>query len=357
MLGVDETSAKPIGVRKLVRMNNGTNKIVFVDPRTGAPIQDPSEYNIVSSGEVISLEDLNLEPTTPDAANKKQTTTDRVVEDNSGTTGGDNNPGRTEAPTNSKTTASVSSDTTADEQSTGRTAENGFGYKSKPGLVTAAQFAPGAIGLAGKAVGIGYNVNNVAAENAAREAWGMEPSGFLSRAKDAVFGSDGKVAGISLKDQDNVSFFSKMNDPNQDPNVASPSTSTMSAMSIAERSAPGQSRGMVGTASKSLESLAKGVSNFAESLFGGNTKSGGVGVGSDGFPDAPSPTGNEYSESFPDAPAAPEGLSPGAMGGIQKADVGPTVDTTGMSPGAMGGESQSSAASKSGGADAGAGLY
>ena len=368
-------------IRKLRRGADGTMQTVFIDASTGQIVQDLNGYTIVDSGAQTTLENMGLGlGATNESENQETDTTAEEVAayDKNGVTdsaGVNSNKGveTSQGSTQSKETASK-------EASAGRTAENAFGYKDAPrGLGIAAAVAPGVIGLGAKAAQVGFNANNVGATNAAREAWGMGPTGLMSQAKGLAFGND-EVGGISLKDQDNVSFFSAMNNPNQDPNVASPSTATMSAYSQAQKSKEGQGvLGRVGDAigqtAGALGGFAKSATSFLDSLFGKTTATGPT-VDAKGFPTRPeAPTQTSYgqgtsnttnanpsgvsidSKGFPSAPNAPEGLSPGAMGGVQAANVGPSVDTTGMSPGAMGGESQSSAASKSGGADEGAGLY
>ena len=282
MLALNED--KPIAIRKLVRLPNGTIGVAFVDPRTGKQIQDNSQYNIVDSGEVVSLEDLNLDVSKTDKNPKEDTVAEEVIKVAEEVIKDDNGSSSMDV---ADSPGSSSSDTT----NTGwgfdidRSASNAFGYKDKPmALSVASAVAPGMLGLGAKAIGVGYNVNNMAAENAARKSWGMKEQGLGGTLKDVAFGTN-EVAGISLKDQDNISFFDAMNKPNQDPNVPSPSTKNMSAYSVAEKNAP---KGLV-------SKLGNAVSNFANSLFGKNkqTEEQQLGfdnqtyAGKDFFPEAP----------------------------------------------------------------------
>ena len=275
MLALNED--KPIAVRKLIRLPNGTMGVAFVDPRTGKQIQDNSQYNIVDSGEVVSLEDLNLDVSKSDEGPKEETVAKEIIKDDNRSSSMDvaDSPGSSRPDiTNTGTGFNID-----------RSADNAFGYKGKPmAFSVASAVTPGILGLGAKAISVGSNVNNMAAENAARKSWGMEKQGLGGTLRDVAFGTN-EVAGISLKDQDNISFFDAMNKPNQDPNVPSPSTKDMSAYSVAEKNAPQSVVGKLGNA----------VKDFASSLFGGKkqTEEQQLGLdtqtyaGKDFFPDAP----------------------------------------------------------------------
>lgn len=82
---------------------------------------------------------------------------------------------------------------------TPRTAVNNFGYENKPGFIEAANFIPGPMGLAGKAINVAMNVNNKVAIDKAREMLDLEPSGKMS---NVLRDTKGSIADVNIGGED-----------------------------------------------------------------------------------------------------------------------------------------------------------
>lgn len=171
----------PYARRKIVRGPDGTPQVVLVDMQ-GNPVNDPSAYGIIEAGNYYDgqgLQTATIKTSDPKPESEKSTAK-AVISDNTraeGGRGGDPTPG---------------------SGNFGRSQANNFGYVNKPGLLGMAGLVPGPVGMAGKAVNVGINANNVAAVNAARGMMGLEGVGLGGAIKGAVKDNKGQVADVTF---------------------------------------------------------------------------------------------------------------------------------------------------------------
>lgn len=176
--------------RMLQRQPDGSLKSVLIDDNTGQPVSNPAGYN-VTDGFFSDLSSLGLNPTsgvgaTPStgANMPQQSPAQQVINPNSGS-GQDH---------------STNADH-AGARANARDASNNYGFIDKPTAVSLAGMVPGAIGLAGKAVNVGINANNLAATNAARTELGLPDTTGMAAAKSVISDNKGQVANVGIGDQ------------------------------------------------------------------------------------------------------------------------------------------------------------
>ena len=152
------TSAKPTppyAVPRLVRTESGLMTTIYVNPETGEQIPNLNGYTIISGNNYYQPDEVDDENKdgVVESDEITQTNTAKALEQNKGGALESNGPTQG-GPGN-------------------QNAANNYGYKSKPGFVGLAGMVPGPIGLAGKAVNLGWNANNLSATSTARAMLGL----------------------------------------------------------------------------------------------------------------------------------------------------------------------------------------
>lgn len=256
--------------RSLKRLPDGTMGVVFIDSATGAELPNTQGYNIQDANNYLDLNTLGLNPLQDDP--NKPTAAQQIVKQ----------PREPHESTKQDTPS----------ESKPRTVANNFGYVDKPGLISAAGALPGPIGLAGKAVNLGINANNLQAAQSARGMMGVpEISGF-EKAKSYVKDNQGQVADVKIGDNKTYSVGFEALTPdgrtNLTPNEARSRGLAMgielaSKPDIAANKEQFKKEGNKPTSmfSKAIES----TRSFFDNLFSSSNTEG---LSKDSFPDAPS---------------------------------------------------------------------
>ena len=177
---------KPNAVPRVIQDKNGT-QIVYVDATTGQQIVDLSKYNVLDS-QTSNIEQLGLvkrtEPKVQEAINSGK-------QEDIKSYGG--NRGLGDTGTSPKEDAS-----------------NNFGYMSKPGLLSAAKFAPGPLGLIGTAANIGMDMANNGSVKKAQSYLGFDKDeslgGMLGNNQGYVgdLSYNGQTTAVGLDAQDKL---------------------------------------------------------------------------------------------------------------------------------------------------------
>ena len=307
MAETQNDTQKKTAVRRLVRGPDGRVHVVFVDADTGKQLQNIDNYHVIDSFQQ-QQEQLGISPLQNDkpadkttAEQVKQSTVNEGKGNNSNATdqqqqngGGQSNP----AP---------------------RGMSNDFGFMQEPAALGAVGFMPGVVGAIGKAANVGFNVNNVAASNAARETLGLDRLGAKDTVKGALgFGAydDGKVADVNIGTNGYTVDFGGVTTDNRTaltPNEArqrsmvtgQPIQEATPAQAAANAAAANTHRSGIG----GLFDAAKG---FAGNIFGGLWQ-GAKQVLSIDQPRV-SPTEFDYVDTsyYPDAPTQSSGFSGGS---------------------------------------------
>ena len=160
-----------IAIRRLIRGEDGVVKVALVDLNTLQDVTDPTGYTILEPDNGV-IEDI------PTAQHPKSA---QVV------------AGPDEIPPTAKTVAEIRGGGRLDvgDAATGmkgpdRDSPGNFGYRDKPTGLGLASALPGPLGMAGKAVNAGWNANNLAANNAARNYLGLPERSTFANAKGIV---------------------------------------------------------------------------------------------------------------------------------------------------------------------------
>ncbi len=160
-----------IAIRRLIRGEDGVVKVALVDLNTLQDVTDPTGYTILEPDNGV-IEDIPLSqhPKTAQAV-----------------------AGPDEIPPTAKTIAEIrgggkldASDAAIGMKGPDRDSPNNFGYKNKPTGLGLASALPGPLGMAGKAVNAGWNANNLAANNAARNYLGLPERSTFANVKGVV---------------------------------------------------------------------------------------------------------------------------------------------------------------------------
>lgn len=170
----------------MVRQPDGTLGEVNFDTVTGQQTQAPVSGPQIQSNDafVSDLKELGLSPTGEQTIAPKKTTAQQVNEAPSQELKHNGGDRAVEAGLKDAKAGSFGA----------RQQGNNFGYIDKPGILGYAGMLPGAMGLAGKAVNMGINANNMAAVEKARESIGLEPKGFGSKLGGILKDNKGVVA-------------------------------------------------------------------------------------------------------------------------------------------------------------------
>lgn len=342
-------------IKKVVRGKDGKPQVVYVDANTGQVLQDLSGYEVVEQSAEndvaqatgVQTPITQLEDGTK--SNQNRTPVARQVVEQSANPVANRSTGFINLPSQDNSQPINTINGTNDSSQTGgvgtggfggmgsRGPQNNYGYVDTPGLVTALGFAPGLVGLAGKAANVGFNANSVAAANAARSDMGLPSMSLGETAMGVAKGTAGQVANVSLgKDNYSVGFnaMSPTGRTNMTPAEASRRSHVMSTpMSLTPKdqvkadeeafaeTGLGKSTGIAGKVQSAVSNAFSGLANVAKdvmnSIFGPS-------------PEASTSTGYSYSSpndiglgygisassaGFPDAPAAPsQAQSQGAYG-------------------------------------------
>lgn len=161
---------KPTAIMQLKTGPNGEQQMVYVDPATGQEVTNPTGYAVTDSNSLTQVNPLQDENPNKQSAAKQMYPRISPLESgggrDTGASHGSNDP---------------------------RNPSNNFGYVDKPGWMSMLSAAPGAIGMAGKAVNVGINANNNSAISAARDAMDVPDQSFGEKAKGLVSDRHGFV--------------------------------------------------------------------------------------------------------------------------------------------------------------------
>lgn len=325
---------KKFAIQILVRSPDGTMRPVYVDARTGEHISDVAGYHIVSSGSE------GWSVSAPEGKDKKETTSQKIIEDVTQEDRGSTDRGGGQ---NDSTSPNIF----PDESNTSST------YVDKNPFMRAAGFLPGPMGMVGKAINLGVNLNNMGAVANAQRELGIEPQrGFLGNVKSFFKGPGpevgefttprGHTLGVSFNPQPPGPDFSVHPDTARSI-MSRPATETTFADTLGytpgsglgvPENLPSTSRGEQGFLSRitGIEegAIGRGLKNmagdFVDRMFNRNTS-----YDTNYFPAAPQPPQNsggfigsnqgygysggfdsDYADSI--SPAASDAISSGAGG-------------------------------------------
>lgn len=148
---------KPYAVPRVVRKEDGMNKTVWVDAKTGVEVADLGAYNLLD-GSNSNVSELGLvrevteeEQAQVEAEGGKPPENTGMLHDGAFERGNTNISG---TPTE-------------------RTMANNFGYVNRPGAMKLAGFLPGPLGMVGKVANVGLNIGNKEAVDAAQGVLGF----------------------------------------------------------------------------------------------------------------------------------------------------------------------------------------
>jgi len=194
-----EVNTKPVGgfaaiqpsrpggqyaIKRVIIGPDGRPRVVTVDARTGQQLENTNGYTVAENNTVWQPpQQEQAQPQTPTVA-------DTVVQKS-----------LPEPPPDPKRINEGGRDTAPAELGQGRSPANAFGYIDKPGIVKAASFAPGMIGMAGKAINAGINVNNTFAADAARDMMDVPQMSAFEKALGAFRDNQGQVGDYQVGDE------------------------------------------------------------------------------------------------------------------------------------------------------------
>lgn len=175
----------PIAVPQMVRGEDGLMRTVYIDPKTGNPVNNLNGYTVVTADggvyKVTESDDENKDGTVDQTETQKGAYSALGLTDRGHTTREDA-LGHTPGP---KATES-----------------NNFGYHSKPGLLGAAAMVTGlvnpGIGAGLGMLGRAYNVGNMEAVNDARKMLGLSPLTGKQMASGAMKDNKGQIARVEM---------------------------------------------------------------------------------------------------------------------------------------------------------------
>ncbi len=175
----------PYAIRKVIIGPNGQPMTVIVDARTGQQLSSMNGFTLMENN-YVNPNSLQTNPAEP----PKETTAQETIQQDIKPPEPQKFPTRGEQPT-----GIINGDNFP------RSETNNYGYIDKPGIVKAASFAPGALGLAGKAINLGINTNNAVATNAARDAMDVPQNTGFGFAKDVVKDNKGQVGSYNINNR------------------------------------------------------------------------------------------------------------------------------------------------------------
>jgi len=261
----------PYAIRKVIIGPNGQPMTVIVDARTGQQLSSMNGYTIMENNYV------NPNTLTPAKPEDKQSVAQETVQQVGPKEEKQKFPTRGEQPT-----GIINGD------SFPRSETNNYSYIDKPGIVKAASFAPGPIGLAGKALNLGINTNNAVATNAARDAMDVPQNTGFGFAKDVVRDNKGQVGSYNINNNTyavGLEAISPSGVTNLTPNEARVRSQTLGGITPATKQQVREQNKVARETKKegAIQSMLDHAKNFFDSLFNGNTND------KNYFPDAPEP--------------------------------------------------------------------
>lgn len=185
----------PLAITKVVRGPDGQMKTIYIDARTGEELAGLGGYTIWNSQNY-------LDPSFTDGEGeekKEETTAEETVAEardiGSGGRGGSSY--QTRGGSQYHEQGGFAGGPT---KSFGNTERDNYGYINKPSGMGLASMLPGPLGMAGKAVNLGINMNNVSAVNEARSRLGLKDQGFMGRLGGTFKDKQGQVADVTIDD-------------------------------------------------------------------------------------------------------------------------------------------------------------
>jgi len=175
----------PYAIRKVIIGPNGQPMTVIVDARTGQQLSSMNGFTLMENN-YVNPNSLQTNP----AEQPKETTAQDTIQQ------GIKPPEQQKFPTRGEQPTGI-----INGDNFPRSETNNYGYIDKPGIVRAASFAPGALGLAGKAINLGINTNNAVATNAARDAMDVPQNTGFGFAKDVVKDNKGQVGSYNINNR------------------------------------------------------------------------------------------------------------------------------------------------------------
>lgn len=173
----------PYAIRKVIIGPNGQPMTVIVDARTGQQLSSMNGFTLMENNYVNPNSLQQQQPNQTPEPTVAQETIQQVAKPDEK----QKFPTRGEQPT-----GIINGDNFPRSQT------NNFGYIDKPGIVKAASFAPGVLGLAGKAVNLGINTNNALAANAMRDVMDVPAASGFGFAKDVVKDNKGQAGSYNV---------------------------------------------------------------------------------------------------------------------------------------------------------------
>lgn len=164
---------KPFAIRKLVQDANGNLQVVYVDARTGNPVNNPKGYTVIEADNTVDTTRAKTTGNVATPEDKPATTTEMVQ----GTF-----HGRSDSPALSAVTDDKKS-MFGDQ----------YGYTNKPGWMGFTSMLPGPLGTLGKFANIAINAENTQAVNDQREALGFSENSTAKNIASAVSDQKGYI--------------------------------------------------------------------------------------------------------------------------------------------------------------------
>lgn len=209
----------PIAMPRMIRGEDGMMHTVYYDPSTNQPISSLSGYTIVDGSTnytVTPTDDKNKDGKvdTKEAnsgifglGNSSSTPSDSNPSPDSGGFGNFGGTGSSSSTSSGSSSSSSSkppeflghtsrqdADHSGDSFKTNQNPLDNYGYEHKPGFVSKLGMLPGGIGMAAKAVNAGWNMNNLAAVNTARNMLNLAPMTPKDSVKGIVKDTKGQVS-------------------------------------------------------------------------------------------------------------------------------------------------------------------
>lgn len=172
-------NTKGFAVPLLVRGEDGLNKTVYVDPKTGNEVTDLSKVNVLDQYS-SNRDELGLSPR---EEVKKPTT---KAQEKSTSKGGRDWSNQREVVYDTKPNTSKAIDD--------------YGYINKPGIMKLTNFLPGPLGTASKLANTAINASNTAAVDKARDTLGLKQMSPLGAAKGILSDQKGYIGDVTYGD-------------------------------------------------------------------------------------------------------------------------------------------------------------
>lgn len=164
------TPTGPLAIPQLIRGEDGLMHTIYVDARTGQPLQTLNGYTILSGNNYY-------QPQTTSGTDNSKEETDK----------------------NTKKALGIQRESGGEKQDSYHGKPNtdpmdNYGYEHKPGGLKYASYLPGGLGLVGRAVNAGWNLNNYGAVTTARSMLGLPDTGLKGAVKGTLKDSQGQVS-------------------------------------------------------------------------------------------------------------------------------------------------------------------